>query len=53
MSATGVYDPAEITENRAAGYIRLGGKALQQSLSSMTRLSSRAWAACSPRRATS
>lgn len=26
MSATGVYDPAEIVKNRAAGYVRSGGK---------------------------
>jgi len=26
MTETGVYDPMEITANRAAGYVRLGGK---------------------------
>lgn len=26
MSETGVYDPMEITGNRAAGYVRMGGK---------------------------
>ena len=26
MTKTGVYDPMEITANRAAGYVRLGGK---------------------------
>ncbi len=32
MTETGVYDPMEITANRAAGYVRLGGKVFNNPL---------------------